>query len=290
MPAQGFVTLSLDVSLLAMRCLYFVYYFEFYLAMQRGIFQIDVQIPSHPLLPVSRCISYLEHLSLPDAECHSCFDQVQDIESIVYFSSFFQSHFLFKYLLHRGLANLHEIPEILKVVAYAGVEQNKHMRKLLWFTAEFVDRVSVQSILDEMCPSQVPRVAFQNYSAYSCTFLREEILAKKTYHEYEPQDIIFECAACGEQHSVTRDPIDISVSRMGCCAAPVNCICYTNLLFRSFLSNTKTELPQCRECGTRWWHGKITCGKYMRRWIRKRYHKLRKRSVRDRESFFCKEF
>ena len=276
---------SLDVSMLALRCLYFAYYFEFYRTMEKGIFQFDIQIPLHPLLPVHRCMKYFKYLSLEETECHAKFDMVEDIQSIVYFSSFFECHFLFAYICKRGLNNLDEIAEILKVVAYTGSEHNQHMTKLLWFTADFLERRSVQSILDDMCIQGRIDPEYENYSSYRSDIVREEIEVKLGYHDQILEDVRYNCATCSEEHTATRVPLDVSVSRMGCCDGATNCICYTNFLFKSFLSNT--ELPRCKECGIKWWHGKPTCGQLMIKWTKRKYKRLRKRNLKNMISFFC---
>ena len=277
----------LDVSLLAERCLYFANYFDFYHAIHRCLFHLELQIPDHPLLSTEMCILFLTYLSLSDVECYAMFDKVQQIESIVFFSSFFQCHFLFKYIYKRGVNNLHQIPEILKAVSYTKCGNEMYMSKLLWFTADFTERVSVQSLLDDMYYDPVLPYPNNIYSSYDSSKIREEIEHKLALHQYDTDELSYMCAACGERHMATIIPYDVSVSRMSCCNAPVNCICYTNFLYRSYVH--QTNFIRCKDCGIKWWLGKPACGKPMLKWIRKRYKKLRKRFIKDRYSFFCKQ-
>ena len=283
------IQVPIDVSLLVLRCLYFAMYFEFYDNTESDIEYLSIQIPFHPLMTIPQCISYLTYLSFEEKACYKMFDKIKDIESIVFFSSFFQSNFLFKYIYKRGLKNVDEVAEILKVALYTGSDSNKYIKKLLYFTADFLHRPSVQSVLDDMCCHTTRAIhPHQSYNSYRTDVIYNDMEDKMFLHEYQRETLSYKCAVCGKRHTASRIPRDNAVVYMDCCGSPACCICYTNFRFRSFFKKDG-KMMRCRDCGMRWTIGKPSCGSILIRWQKKKYRKMRTELFEDRISFFCDE-
>ena len=275
----------LDITLLAERCLYFTYYFAFYAMTNKSIEQLDIEIPFHPLMTIHQCARYLAYLSIDKESCYTHFDNVKDIESIVYFATFFQSRFLFKYIYRRGVKNVSQIGRIFKVFVYTGSEKNAATQRLLWFAADFLERRSVQSIIDSV---RCEKMAEFSYNSYTDEILKKEVEKQLGMHEYMMETMRYWCAACGKKHVVDRRPHDVSISYTECCGSPCNCVCYTRFRFRTYYRSSGRTI-HCKECGMKWYLGKPCCGKDFSRWQRKRYRSIRRDFFQDRISYYCDE-